>query len=157
MKGGIKHLIECHCYLAIYRNNAKQILHKFPVYSKFDESGKIIEKNAKCNNCETLHTVYGIGKSFINPGKDQTEVLTSKKDIEFSLNQKIINILKNYNCDISNWEHALDIVEEKRWGEEIVIKRDIINEKTHIKIMKIESENQVKIKSEIIDEFIVLK
>jgi len=157
MKGGIKHLVECHCYLAIYRKNQNQVLHKFPVYSKFSESGKIIEKNVKCNNCETLHTVYDIGKSYINPGKDQTQVITSKKDIEVSLNEKVSNVLKNYNCDISNWEHVLDIIEEKRWGEEVVIKRDIINEKTHVKILKIESEKNIKVKSEIIDEFIVLK
>ena len=157
MKGGIKHLIECHCYLAIYRNNDKQILHKFPVYSKFDDSGKIIEKSVKCNNCETLHTVYDIGKSFINPGKDQTQIINSKDDIGLSLDPKIVNVLKQYNCDISNWEHVLDVIEEKRWGEEIVIKRDIINEKTHVKIIKIESFDKIKIKNETIDEFITFK
>ena len=30
---GVKHLIECHCKLRLYRDNKKNIYHKFPVYS----------------------------------------------------------------------------------------------------------------------------
>ena len=50
---GIKHLIECHCVLAIYKKNQKIINHKFPVYSKIDEKGAVIPKLSKCNNCDT--------------------------------------------------------------------------------------------------------
>ena len=35
---GIKHLIECHCSLIIFKNNDKQIYHKFPVYSIIDKN-----------------------------------------------------------------------------------------------------------------------
>ena len=152
---GIKHLVECHCYLAIFKNHAKNIPHKFPVYSLIDDLGNIVEKNVKCNNCETLHTVYDVSKSFINPGKDQTNIITTKNDIMLNLDSNISNFLNSEDIDISNWEHILNIIEEKRWGESVVIKREIINEKTEIKIMIIESKNKFKIRNETIDEFIV--
>ena len=62
---GIKHLVNCHCYLKIYQKNENIIYHKFPVYSKIDENGNIIPKNVKCNNCNAFHKVYEIQKSEI--------------------------------------------------------------------------------------------
>lgn len=152
---GIKHLIECHCYLAIYKSNSKiPPVHKFPVYSKIDSDDKIIKKVVKCNNCEALHEITEVGVSVLIPGKDQTKVTVNKKDLSFNLPQKIVEILYQYDCDISSWEHILDIIEEKRWGESVVLSREIINEKTNVKIIEILSDNNIRIKNETIDEFI---
>ena len=42
---GIKHLIECHCVLAIFKSKEEKIIfHKFPTYSKIDENEKVIPK-----------------------------------------------------------------------------------------------------------------
>lgn len=152
---GIKHLIECHCYLAIYKSDSKiPPVHKFPVYSKLDLDDKIIKKIVKCNNCEALHEITEVGVSRLIPGKDQTKVTVNKKDLSFNLPHKIKEVLYQYNCDISSWEHAIDIIEEKRWGETIVLNREIINEKTNVKIMEILGNNNVRIKNETIDEFL---
>ena len=153
---GIKHLIECHCFLAIYKSKSGKIppVHKFPVYSKIDKNGSIIEKVAKCNNCDALHRIVEIGTSYIVAGKDQTIVTLTKDDISNNIPSRLENILRNYNCDISSWEHVEDIIDEKRWGESIILKREIINEKTNVKILEILNENTFKIKNEIIDEFI---
>ena len=152
---GIKHLIECHCYLAIYKSDSKiPPVHKFPVYSKLDSDDKIIKKVVKCNNCEALHEITEVGVSVLIPGKDQTKVTVNKKDLSFNLPQKIVEILYQYDCDISSWEHILDIIEEKRWGESVVLSREIINEKTNVKIIEILSDNNIRIKNETIDEFI---
>ena len=152
---GIKHLIECHCYLAIYKSDSKvPPVHKFPVYSKLDENDKIIKKIVKCNNCEALHEISEIGVSSLIPGKDQTRVTVTKKDLSFNLPDKISKILHQYDCDISSWEHVIDIIEEKRWGEHVILSREIINEKTNVKVMEILNSNNVRIKNESIDEFI---
>lgn len=152
---GIKHLIECHCYLAIYKSDSKiPPVHKFPVYSKLDSDDKIIKKVVKCNNCEALHEITEVGVSVLIPGKDQTKVTINKKDLSFNLPQKIVEILYQYDCDISSWEHILDIIEEKRWGEPVVLSREIINEKTNVKIIEILGKNNIRIKNETIDEFI---
>ena len=154
---GTKHLIECHCYLAIYKKQNKLINHKFPVYSKFDENGIVIKKNVKCNNCDAFHLVYDICKSEIKAGKDQSSLVISKEDLKEMLPQKISNFLSSNNCDISIWEHVKDIIDERRWGEHVVIKRDIIDEKQQIKYITIDANKNIKINIDIIDDIIILE
>lgn len=153
---GIKHLIECHCFLAIYKSDKGSIppVHKFPVYSKIDDSEKVIQKIVKCNNCEALHKIIEIGKSQIIAGKDQTIVTLSKDDLVNNLPKNLVSILSNYDCDISSWEHAEDIIYEKRWKEPIVLKREIIDEKTNVKILEIIDSRTFKIRNEVINEFL---
>jgi len=152
---GIKHLIECHCYLAIYKSDSKiPPVHKFPVYSKLDQYDNIIEKTVKCNNCDSLYKITEVGKSYLIPGKDETKITVSKNDLRNNLPVKLVNLLEEYDCDISSWEHAEDILEDKRWGESIVIKRDIINEKTNVKILEILGRENFRIKIEMIDDII---
>jgi len=152
---GIKHLVECHCYLAIYKKQSKYLNHKFAVYSKIDSNGKVISKLTKCNNCDALHYITDIGKSELRGGKDQTNVTLSIDDISVMLPQRLANILYRSDCDISMWEHVLDIIDESRWGEHVVIKRDIINETQQVKILKILSNDSFKLSTETINNVIV--
>ena len=153
---GIKHLIECHCVLKIYNKNEKINYHKFPVYSKFDTDNKVIPKIVKCNNCEAAHWVYDICKSELRAGKDQSSVTVTIDDISISLPEKLSTMLSKLGCDISIWEHCLDIIEEESWGEFVVLKRDIIDENEHVKILKINSENKFKIENKVINTTVIL-
>ena len=152
---GIKHLIECHCYLSIFNKNKKIINHRFPVYSKIDEYGNIIQKLVKCNNCETLYLINGIKNYELKAGKEDSKIILDKEEIMMSLPAKVKEVLVKFDCDISDFEHALDIIEEKRWEEKIVLKREIVNEVTHVKILEINSEDSIRIKNEIINDIIV--
>lgn len=152
---GIKHLVECHCYLALYKKNKDQINHKFPVYSKINEDGIIIPKNVKCNNCEAFHYVFDICKSEIKPGKDQSTLIINKEDIGLMIPQKILNFLLSNECDISTWEHIKDIIDEKRWGETVIIKREIIDEKQQIKYITLDSKLNIFINLDTIEDIIV--
>lgn len=154
---GIKHLIECHCYLAIYKKNVKQVNHKFPVYSKIDADGNVIKKNVKCNNCEAFHFVYDVCRSEIKAGKDQSTLILNKNDIASMIPQKFINFLTENNCDISTWEHVKDIIDERRWGEPVIIKRDIIDEKQQIKYITLDAKKNIKIKLDIIEDTIEIR
>jgi hypothetical protein len=154
---GIKHLIECHCYLALFKKNEKIINHKFPVYSMLDDFNNLIPKLVKCNNCEAVHHVSEISRSELRPGKDQSTVILSKKDLSVMLPIKIKNIFSETNTDISNYEHALDIIESKRWGESIVIERDILGEIEQVKIMTIHNRDNIKIQLEKIDNLAIKK
>ena len=151
---GMKHLIECHCTLAIYKNSSKIINHKFPVYSKFDKNGKVIPKIVKCNNCDTLYEIYDICKSEIRPGKDTTAITMSKEDISLMLPDKVVRLLEKTDPDISVWEHVADVLDEKRWGENIILKRDIVNEITQVKAVVFYSEEKFKIFNETINDLI---
>lgn len=154
---GIKHLVECHCYLAIYKKSSKIINHKFPVYSKLDDDGKIIPKNAKCNNCEALHRVYDVCKSELKAGKDQSSVTLTIDDLMVMMPQNISNFLISNNVDISTWEHIKDIIDEKRWGEPVIIKRDIIDEKQQIKYIELDSKLTIKINLETLEDTFILR
>ena len=148
---GIKHLIECHCVLRIFNHDDQVYNHKFPVYSKLDDTGKIIPKLSKCNNCQSLHYVHDYCTSDLRGGKDESMITLSIDDIALSLPDKLVNTLVKVDSDISTWEHCLDIIEEKRWGEHVVLSRDIINENEHVKILLINNENQFKIENKVIN------
>tara|TARA_Y100000593_G_scaffold94436_1_gene193529 strand:- start:3700 stop:4167 length:468 start_codon:yes stop_codon:yes gene_type:complete len=152
---GIKHLIECHCILPIFKTGKSEMInHKFPVYSKIDSNDKILERFIKCNNCDTMHYVYDVCKSEIRGGKDQSEISISKEELSLMLPERLSNALLKMNTDISNWEHIVDIFDEQRWGEFVVLKRDIIDEKQHVKIVEISSESVFKIKNQVIEDIL---
>lgn len=152
---GIKHLIECHCVLAIFKTTKKSMpSHKFPVYSKLDERGNVIKKLVKCNNCDTMHHIYDICKSEIRGGKDQSELTLSIDELSLMLPERLSNALFKIETDISNWEHIVDIFEEERWGELVVLRREVIDEKQHTKSIEIVSSSIFKIKNNIIDDMI---
>lgn len=142
---GTKHLIECHCFLKIFNQKEKQINHKFPVYSKFDENDNVIPKFVKCNNCESLHYVYDICKSELKPGKENIGTTLEKEDYIMMLPDKVSNVLIKNECDISDFEQALDIIEEKAWGSYIVIKRDIVGEEQQLKVLLFKDKENIRI------------
>jgi len=152
-KIGIKHLIECHCTLKIYNGSNNHLFHKFPVYSNYDSTGKLIEKICKCNNCGTLHRVKSICKSeIIRGGKDRNTSEINIEDISLQIDKKIENVLRRYDCDISVWENVLDIIEKEAWEYPVIISREVIDMKYHVKIMEIVSESKIKIISKIIED-----
>lgn len=151
---GLKHLIECHCVLSLYKTGEEMINHKFPVYSKTDNHGKIIPRFVKCNNCDTMHHVFDVCKSEIRGGKDQSELTLSLDELSLMLPERLSNALVKIKTDISNWEHIVDIFEEKRWGENVVLRRDVIDEKQHVKIIEVTSSETFKLTNQIISDLI---
>ena len=152
---GIKHLIQCHCVLAIYKTGEETFNHQFPVYSKIDKNGKTVPKLTKCNNCDTMHYVYDICKSEIRGGKDQSELTLTIEDLSLSIPERLANALIKIQTDISNWEHIVDIFDEERWGEEVVLRREIIDQKQHLKTVVITSNNMFKIKNREVEDTVI--
>ena len=143
-------MIECHCILPIYKDATPTIYHKFITYSKIDENGKIIPKYVNCNNCGITHYVYEICKSDIKIGKEDIKSIRTVEDIKISLPDKIIDILENHDCSIEDYELVEDVFEQELFPSELIIKREIIDEEHHIKLLKISSMKKFKIESEII-------
>jgi hypothetical protein len=154
---GIKHLIECHCFLKIFDKGEKKINHKFPVYSKLDENDNVVPKLVKCNNCESLHYVHDIFKSELRPGKEDITSILSIEDIVQMLPEKISTVLTSNRADIADYEHALDIVENQLWGSMIVLKRSIIGEVENVKVLQIDSESKIKILNKEINTIVTSK
>ena len=149
---GIKHLIECHCTLKIYSKRSENLYHKFTVYSKVDNSGRIIEKLTQCNNCNTIHRVYDYCKSdILKSGKDKNNASLELEDIAIQLPDKISNLLRKYDVDLATWEEVLDIFENEYWNNNVVLSRELIDQKYHVKILKILNEGKIKIESQVIE------
>jgi len=147
---GFKHTIECHCILPLYKNKQPTVYHKFTVYTKIDNKGKVIPKYVNCNNCGITHNVYEICKSDIKIGKEDITSVRNIKDIKFSLNKKVVSLLEEYNCEMPVYEEIEDILEQEIFPTELILKREIIDEEHHIKLLQINGKSSFKIKSEVI-------
>ena len=65
--------------------------------------------------------------------------------------------MEKNNCDISTYESIDHILEKSAWGEEVVISRkNIENKSRHFKILQINGKDKFKIKSEILDVWVDL-
>jgi hypothetical protein len=154
---GIKHLISCHCTLKIFEKNNEiqdHLYHKFPVYSQIDhKTGKIIERLAMCNNCNTTHRIFDYCKSeLVSNPKEKENMSLNIDDIKIQLSDKIVKIMEKYNPDLATWEHVLDVFDKEAWGSNIIISRDLIDQMYHVKILSIVDENKIKILTKIIKD-----
>ena len=152
MPSGIKHLVECHCILPQFKKRENTFFHKFAVYSKMTEQGDVIEKTVQCNNCGVIHKVDMLCNSTILAGKDEYTAGMSIEDLSIQLNEKISNILSVNNCDFATWEHVLDVIEEERWGENIILSRQIVDSQQNVKVLNIFENSKVKLATRIIED-----
>jgi len=154
---GQKHLIECHCVLPLYKGVKPIVYHKFSVYSKIDDAGKIIPKYVNCNNCGITHLVYELCKSEIKVGSEEIGSVRSIQDIEISLPEKLVKILSEYNATIDLYEEVEDVIDNDLYPSSIVLKRDIVDDKHNLKILNLESSKKIKILSETIQDIFYIK
>ena len=154
MSSGIKHLIECHWILPQFKKRDNHVYHKFTVYSKIKDDS-IIEKFSQCNNCGAIHKIYDFCKSEIMIGKEDYPTGLTIEEMSLQLSDKLNKVLNINSCDRATWEHVIDIIDNERWEEPVVIKRDIIDSKQVIKILSIKSEDKIKIHSKTIEDEII--
>jgi len=148
---GIKHVIECHCVLPQYRQTNNVIYHKFVVFSIIDNSDTVILKHAQCDNCGVIHRVFDICKSEIIAGRDELKTLGSIDDIKLTLPDDVILVLNSYNVDLATYENVKFILDNKLWGSNIILTRDVIEDETVGKALIFESFDKFKIESFIIE------
>jgi len=143
---GQKHLISCRCVLPQFKNSSNPIAHKFVVFSEIKE-GSTVVKFAQCNNCGVVHKVTDICTSEIMQNKESINSILSIDDIRFSLNTKLSSILDRHNCDLPTWEQAKYILENKKWGEFVVLAVDGDGDEKVIKYVQIISDGIFKVDS----------
>lgn len=124
MKSYIKHLIECNCVLPQYKNATPPVFHKFIVFSELNEFSSFLPSYSKCNNCGAVHRVYEVNKSETTKNEN-TRGLISKDELKLSLPEKISIILEKYDSDITLWQEINFIIENKLWGKEVVLLKEI--------------------------------
>lgn len=139
---GQKHLIKCRCVLPQLKEKA--IVHQFLTFSEI-ENGDVKAKYAQCNNCGVIHKVIDICTSEIMNGKEAMSSIIRVEDIRSSLDAKMIAILDRHNCDLPTWEHAQFILENKRWGDFVVLTSDSEEDSKIVKYVRIISEGIYKV------------
>ena len=116
-----------------------------------------INKYVNCNNCGITHFVNELCKSQIKVGKEDVGSIRDVKEVSVSLPDKILNVIKEYDPTIDVYEEIEDTIDNLEFPKSIVLKREILDEKYHLKILSILSESKIKISSEIIDDIIVME
>ena len=120
------------------------VFHSFIVFSIVSVDSSVLEKFAQCNNCGIIHRVYDICKSELLK-KEQHVSVQSIADVGLSLPSELNNILVTYKCDIATWEHVQFIFENEKWGESIVIAREIEDGITNGKRLVVDGSKKFKI------------
>jgi hypothetical protein len=154
---GTKHLIQCHCVLPQYRKLEEPVFHQFVVYSKINNEETIERKIVRCNNCDAVHRIIDLCKSEIVLKIEDIDTIVDEEEIKLGLPENLVKILEKNNSDIPTYEAIQHVIEECLWGEQVVISRkNIENKSRHLKILEINGENKFKIKSETLDVWIDL-
>lgn len=123
---GIRHLIECNCILPQFKNRQPVVWHKFPVFSIIDKNNNVIPKFSQCSNCGIIHKITEIGVSEITL-RENMKAIRTINDIKIGLQQDIAGLLEQYNVDLSVWEEAEFIIDNKKWGSTIILSKETEN------------------------------
>lgn len=145
---GTKHIVECHCVLPQYRSRKEPVYHKFMVFSIIDDSDTVIPKYAQCNNCGVVHKIYDICKSEILAGKDEIRTLCTIDDISLTIPEDIRGVLESYQVDLPIWEQVQFILRNKKWGEQILLSKEDLNDEIQGKMLVIDGLEQGQIRIE---------
>lgn len=145
MSLGQKHLIKCRCVLPQFKKMEDPPAHKFIVFSVIQDDGSVVPKYAQCNNCGVIHKVTDICKSEVLPGKEHMGSILKIEDIKPSLHPNFAQILETNSVDLATWEAVQHIVENKRWGEIVVLTTETEGNELHGKYIRVLGESLCKV------------
>ena len=152
---GQKHLIKCRCVLPQFKNNENPPAHQFTVFSIIDDEDKVSLKYSQCNNCGIIHKIKDICVSEIQNGKEAMSSIITIDDIKTSLPSNLSEILERNNVDISSWEMAQFILENKKWGEIVVLSHENDGGQKYGKYVRIMGETFFKVENFTRNEVVV--
>lgn len=153
MQRGQRHLVKCRCVLPQFKNRKDPPAHQFVVFSVVNEDDSVVVKYSQCNNCGIIHRVTDICKSEILQGKENLSSILKIEDIKSSLPPNLSDILERNNVDVSCWEMASFILENKQWGNFVILAQEEEDGTRQGKYVRIMSETFFKIESFAREEF----
>lgn len=157
MAVGQKHLVKCRCILPQFKNAKDPPVHQFAVFSVIEDDGAVRPRLAQCNNCGVVHRVTDICRSDILVGNEGTPSLTTIDDVRSSLPENLVGVLDAADADLATWEATQFIVENKRWGDIVIIASDAVDNERHGKYVRILGERLHKVESFVREEYVVTR
>jgi hypothetical protein len=152
---GQKHLIKCRCILPQFKGIQNPPTHRFVVFSVIKEDDIVQSKYVQCNNCGIVHKVTDICVSDIIQGKEAMASIVKVEDIKLSLPSNLTDILDRNSVDIATWEHAQFILENKQWGNFVILAQEEEAGTKQGKYVRIMSETFFKVESFSREEVVV--
>ena len=153
MISGQKHLISCRCVLPQFKHAPEPPRHKFIVFSVI-ENDVVKSRFAQCPNCGLVHKVIEISRSEIIRNRESMPSLITINDIRASLPEQLVMILESNHADLPSWEAAQFIIENKLWGEFVVLTSDTEDGQKQGKFVRLLGERLFKVENYVRDEVI---
>jgi hypothetical protein len=147
MSQGQKHLVKCRCVLQQFKKLQNPPPHQFVVFSVVQDDGGVVVKQAQCNNCGVIHKVVDLCKSEIVSGKENAKSMVTIDDIRPSIHPNFANILEANSADLATWEAVQFAIENKRWGDAVVLTTEQDGNELHGKYLRIIGESLCKVES----------
>ncbi len=141
-------MVKCRCTLPQYKVFPNPPAHQFVVFSIINENDDtVIPKYTQCNNCGIIHRVIDICKSDILTGKEEMNSILKVEDIKLSMPPNLVDILERNNVDLATWEQAQFILENKQWGNFVILAQEEEAGTKQGKYVRIMSETFFKVES----------
>lgn len=122
------------------------------VFSVINDNEEVVVKYAQCNNCGLIHKVIDICTSEIIAGKESSASVINIEEVKAGLPKNLCDILERSNVDLSTWESAQFILENKRWGDFVVLSHEEEGGVRHGKYLRVLGENMFKVDNFIREE-----
>lgn len=123
---GHKHLIKCRCVLPQFKKLRVPPAHQFQVFSVVDESGAVVPKVVRCNNCGILHRIQELCTSQILAKEDAVGCITVE-DVKDGLDSRLAALLEREGADLATWEAVRFCLDEQRWGDVVVLSSERVD------------------------------
>jgi hypothetical protein len=125
------------------------------VFSVINDDDNVIVKFAQCNNCGIVHKITDVCTSEIIAGKEVMSSIVTVEDMKPSMPPSLVNILERNNAEISTWELAQFIIEQKQWGSIVVLTQEEDAGQRQGKYVRIMSDTFFKVETFTRDEVVV--
>ena len=119
------------------------VFHKFSVFSVIDENNTMIPKFVSCNNCGVTHKVVDVCKTeIVISREDEITSQMSKEDLKHSIPSSLYELLESYDRGVHDFEHAQFIIDNKKWEDFIILKREEVDDTIQGKLVRFKSEDK---------------
>ena len=157
MPTGQKHLVRCRCILPQFKHMKDPLLHQFTVFSILDDADAVAVKFAQCTNCGLIHKVTDINRSEIMTGREHMSSIATIDEIKISLPEKLVALLEINDADLPTYEAVSFILENKQWGNIVVLSSDVDGGLRQGKYVRILGEQLFKIDTFTREEYVTNK
>ncbi len=147
MPSGHRHLVRCTCILHQFSKMKDPPFHHFPVFSVVNDDDEVQIKHVQCTNCGIVHRVFDLCRSEILHGREAFGAIQSVGDVKVSLTPNVREVLDASNVDVTVYEHARFIIDNKKWGEHVVLSSESEGGWRTVKYLQILGEALIRVES----------